>query len=124
LRKYNSNFSETDEEIFFSTLEEYASSEELTKAFKEKLSISFLQTDVKKILDAKVKLTGEKTLTLSRLESFQEKNTLDLNGKTQALIELSLTESLRQHSSLSTQQINTISKRISLKLFAEANNIL
>jgi hypothetical protein len=124
MRKYNSNFSQDDEALLLSIIELSSSPEELTKAAKEKLSINFLQTDIRIMLESKEKLTEEKQLELTRLELFYEKNNQDINSNTQKLIELSIIDSLKNNSTLDTSEITSISRDIAQELFTIDSSIL
>jgi hypothetical protein len=86
--------------------------------------MSFLQTDIRKMLELKETLSEEKQLETRRLELFGEKNVQDLDIKTQRLIELSVKDTFRQNTTLSTQDIIKISKQVAFKLFHEDSYLL
>jgi hypothetical protein len=117
MRKYNSNFSENEETTLLLIIEEATTVLEFKDAGKEKLGVSFLSADIRKMLQSKNALREEKNLELTRLELFQEKNTVDLNDKIQSLIQLSIENSMRQNTTLATHEITEISQQVLLKVF-------
>jgi hypothetical protein len=94
-----------------------SSAQELSNMGKEKIGINLLKMDSQKMLDSYKKLTQEKNLELTRLESFNEKNLQDLNSNSQKLIELSVRGSIKKNTSLSSQEITKISRQITLEIF-------
>lgn len=124
IRKYNSNFLENDAQTLLSIIEQSNSPEELAESSKQQLGISFLQADIRKMLESKESLDEGKDLEFIRLQAFHERNKNELYWNIQKLLELSITDTLRENTSLASPKISQFSQTITQQLFEKDTDIM
>jgi len=88
------------------------------------MSITFLRIDLENMIQARKNIEEEKQLELRRLESLAQRNNQSLESNIRDIIELSIKESLRQNSTLSSVEILSIARQTRISLFQEENHIL
>jgi len=100
------------------------SQEQFKTQASQQISISFLRHDLEKMLTAQKTITEEKQLELKRLESFAQKNDDSMQENIRNILELTIRESLRQNSTLSSADIMRISRKTRVSLFEQADIFL
>ena len=124
MQKYNSSFSQSDTDQMLSLIDSSKNEDDLAAYIKAQFNVTFLKADINKMLASNSDIIEEKELELARLESFRQKNNTEIDDNTQTLFQLTINESLRQNSTISSGDISTISQEVSQNLFQRDSYIL